>query len=201
MTVSGKNNLSDSQDKKAQISSGGGKAWRAAAMNQEACAIVTHVVDGVRSILVSANKKGEESADVFFAISKAILYHSLLLIQKDPLFERASDLLSDLNELKRGICAHLFESMFGKNASGKEFEYFGCIFFSELDQLDADSFSFDSRCFEKSKSISTFDEARSIVQGHIMPFLGENKPTEELIESTQELLKVTSLKISKALLS
>ncbi len=201
MTASGKSNLSNNEDKKAQGSLSGTKPWKSAAMTQEACAIVAHVVDGVRGILALANEKGEESADAFFAISKEILYYSLLLIQKDPLFERVSDSLSDLNELKKGICAYLFESMFQKDALGKDFEYFGCIFQSELDQLEANSFSFGPQGLEKSKNISTFDVAKSIVEEHMRPFLGENGPTDELIEDVQKLLKVTSLKISKALLS
>ncbi len=201
MTTSGNSNLSDKKEKKAQGSPGGTRLWRSTAMNQEACAIVANVVDGVRSILASANKKVAESDDVFFALSKDILYHSWILTQKDPLFERVSGSLSDLNELKRGICAHLFESMFGKDASGKDFEYFGCIFQSELAQIEADSYSFGTQGLEKQKKISTFDVARSIVEGHIRPFLGENGPAQELIEGVQKLLKLTSLKISKALLS
>ena len=91
--------------------------------------------------------------------------------------------------------------MFGKDASGKDFEYFGCIFQSELAQIEADSYSFGTQDLERQKKISTFDVARSIVEGHIRPFLGENGPAQELIEGVQKLLKLTSLKISKALLS
>ena len=201
MTPSGKNNLSDKKEKKVQVSPNGKRPWRSEAMNQEACAIVAHVVDGVRSILASVNEKEEEATDTFWAISKAILYHSVILTQKDPLFERISDALSDIDELKNGVCAHLFESMFEKDASGKDFEYFGCIFQSELDKLEADYFSFGLQGLERPEKVSTFDVARGIVQEHMEPFLGRNCPTDELIEGVQKLLKVTSLRISKALLT
>ena len=201
MTPSGKNNLSDKKEKKVQVSPNGKRPWRSEAMNQEACAIVAHVVDGVRSILASVNEKEEEATDSFWAISKAILYHSLILTQKDPLFERISDALSDFDELKNGVCAHLFESMFEKDASGKDFEYFGCIFQSELDKLEADYFSFSLQGLERPEKVSTFDVARGIVQEHMESFLGKNCPTDELIEGVQKLLKVTSLRISKALLT
>ena len=148
-------------------------------------------------------KTDHDLDDIRLGIAKELVFNALMLTQSDPLFrqERYRPLLKIF---KDSLCAHLFTSIFQMHASGKNYEYFSCIFEKEYNQLSQELVDLISRRIEKDKKILNFERGKDILESWL-PFFQHKSFDDETVGlvsgKMRDILISLQLKMAKALLS
>ncbi len=172
-------------------------------MDQESVFIVTLVMNGVEDIMTYLQDSvpdGDRDPDMDpVRLAKDVIYCCLALSRHDPLFASIPDFTFLLTRLKSGICASFFESIFDRAPAGTEYEYFSCIFQKEYEQVERELVTPIVKSIEEMEPSLIL--SREIVASWTRHGLAADYLKSGLLRRTEKLVKITLLRISKALLS
>jgi len=206
MTSSKKNNLQINRQKGTSRTVRSDLARYSELLDRYAQDMLLELLEGLEEILSLLPDDMTHNLDeVRLGIAKGLVFNTLIMIESDFLF-RKPQYRPLLKRLKDSLCVHLFANIFQMPASGKDYEYFSCIFEEEYNQLGQEllgSFGEDEG-IEKDAKVPNFNFGRDSLESWL-PFLVCESLDDNLMELVSDKVKKLAdslqLKMTRALLS
>ncbi len=170
-------------------------------IDHQAEEIVAHVHSGIKEVCQLVYADEVPDSEVSNGLVKEVIYNCLALTSIDPFFSETDRLRNAVGALEDCVCSYLFRHLFDQPATGSEFEYFGCIFKTEYQQVAREIREVSHTGLEGEEKGLNVIRVEKIVAAWLGPRVSDVQLRDEVTKLIEGLCRSILVKMSRALLS